>query len=277
MGIKKFKPVTPSRRQMTVLTFEEITSTKPEKTLLRPLNRKGGRDNSGKISVRFRGGGHKRQYREIDFRRRRDGIPAKVVSIEYDPNRSANIALLNYADGVKSYIVAPQGVGVGQTLMSGPEAEIAPGNVLPLRNIPVGTTVSCIELKPEKGAQLARSAGSSTMLMAKEGNLATLRLPSSEVRYVQIACRAMIGQIGNTDHSNVNDGKAGKSRWLGRRPHNRGVSMNPVDHPLGGGEGRSSGGRHPCSPWGVLAKGHKTRNPRKLSSKMIIRRRKKKR
>lgn len=277
MGIKKFKPVTPSRRQMTVLTFEEITSTTPEKTLLRPLNRKGGRDNSGKISVRFRGGGHKRQYREIDFRRRRDGIPAKVVSIEYDPNRSANIALLNYADGVKSYIVAPQGVGVGQTLMSGPEAEIAPGNVLPLRNIPVGTTVSCIELKPEKGAQLARSAGSSTMLMAKEGNLATLRLPSSEVRYVQIACRAMIGQIGNTDHSNVNDGKAGKSRWLGRRPHNRGVSMNPVDHPLGGGEGRSSGGRHPCSPWGVLAKGHKTRNPRKLSSKMIIRRRKKKR
>lgn len=277
MGIKKFKPVTPSRRQMTVLTFEEITSTTPERTLLRPLNRKGGRDNSGHISVRFRGGGHKRQYREIDFRRCRDGIPAKVVSIEYDPNRSANIALLNYADGVKSYIVAPQGVGVGQTLMSGPTAEIAPGNVLPLRNIPVGTTVSCIEMKPEKGAQLARSAGSSTMLMAKEGNLATLRLPSSEVRYVQIACRAMIGQIGNTDHSNVNDGKAGKSRWLGRRPHNRGVSMNPVDHPLGGGEGRSSGGRHPCSPWGVLAKGHKTRSPRNASSKMIIRRRKKKR
>lgn len=274
MGTKSFRPFTPTRRSMTVLTFEEITRGKPEKSLVGPNRSKGGRNNVGRVTVRFRGGGHKRALRAIDFKRQRDGIPAKVSSIEYDPNRSANIALLDYADGVKSYIIAPVGLKVGDALMSGPQAEIATGNVLPLRNIPVGSTVCCIEMLPKKGAQLARSAGSSCQLMAKEGDHATLRLPSTEMRMVQIDCRAMIGQIGNTDHENVSYGKAGKTRWLGRRPHNRGVSMNPVDHPLGGGEGKSSGGRHPCSPWGQPAKGLKTRSPRRHSDKLIIRRRK---
>jgi large subunit ribosomal protein L2 len=276
MAIKSFKPITPSRRHMTVLANEELTRIEPEKSLLRPLAKKGGRNNNGRITVRFRGGGHKRTYRVVDFKRRRDGIPARVASIEYDPNRSANIALIVYADGVKSYIIAPDGLRIGQTVMSGPESDIAPGNVLPIRNIPVGTTISCIELKPNKGAQLARGGGTSVQLMAKEGRLATLRLPSTEVRMVEIGCRAMIGQIGNKDHENVTIGKAGRSRWLGRRPHNRGVTMNPVDHPLGGGEGRSSGGRHPCTPWGKPTKGKKTRNPRKQSSSMILRRRRRK-
>ncbi len=277
MGIKKFRPITPSRRHMSVLTFEEITRTTPEKSLIEPNKKKGGRNNTGRITVRFRGGGHKRAYRIIDFKRRRDGIPAKVFSIEYDPNRTANIALLHYADGVKNYIIAPVGLKTGDTLNSGPEAEVAPGNVLPLNKIPVGSTICCVELRPGKGAQMARGAGSSVQLMAREGNRATLRLPSSEVRQVQSDCRAMIGQIGNTDHSNINWGKAGKTRWMGRRPHNRGVTMNPVDHPMGGGEGRSSGGRHPCSPWGQPAKGYKTRKPRAKSNSMIVRRRKKKR
>ena len=276
MAVKTFKPFTPSRRNMSVLRYEELTRTDPEKSLLRPIKSSGGRNNRGRITVRFRGGGHKRAYRIIDFKRRRDGIPAKVVSIEYDPNRSGHIALLQYADGVKSYIVAPVGLKPGQTLMSGSDAEIVPGNVLPLKNVPLGTTICCVEMKPNKGAQLARSAGSSIQLMAKEGKWATLRMPSSEVRMVNVQCRAMIGQIGNTDHENVNYGKAGKTRWLGWRPHNRGVSMNPVDHPLGGGEGRSAGGRHPCTPWGKPTKGYKTRNPRKQSSSQIIRRRKKK-
>lgn len=277
MGIKKFRPITPSRRHMSVLTFEEITRTTPEKSLIEPNKSKGGRNNTGRITVRFRGGGHKRAYRIIDFKRRRDGIPAKVFSIEYDPNRTANIALLHYADGVKTYIIAPVGLKTGDTLNSGPDAEVAPGNVLPLSKIPVGSTICCVELRPGKGAQMARGAGASVQLMAREGNRATLRLPSSEVRLVEVECRAMIGQIGNTDHGNINWGKAGKTRWLGRRPHNRGVSMNPVDHPMGGGEGRSSGGRHPCSPWGQPAKGYKTRKPRAKSNSMIIRRRKKKR
>ncbi len=273
MPLKSFKPVTPGRRQMTVLKFDELTRREPEKSLTRFKKSSGGRNNLGRATVRFRGGGHRRAYRSIDFKRRRDGVEARVESIEYDPNRSANIALLVYADGARGYIVAPVGLQVGQKLRSGPEAEIQIGNAMPLRQIPLGTTVCCIELKPGKGAQLARSAGASAQLMAKEGDRATLRLPSNEMRYVPLECRATIGQVGNADHENVSLGKAGRKRWLGRRPHNRGVSMNPVDHPLGGGEGRSSGGRHPCSPWGWPTKGHKTRKPRKLSDRLIIRRR----
>lgn len=276
MGIKTFKPTTPSRRSMSVLTFEEITRDKPEKSLTKGKKSWGGRNNIGRATVRFRGGGHKRAFRDVDFKRLRDGIPARVVSIEYDPNRSANIALLAYVDGVKSYILAPQGLAVGQTLQSGTGAEIQAGNVLRLREIPVGTTVCCIELKPGKGAQIVRSAGASAQLMAREGGLATLRLPSTEMRFVPLDCRAMIGQVGNSDHENQTIGKAGRKRWMGKRPHNRGVSMNPVDHPLGGGEGATSGGRHPCSPWGQPAKGVKTRNPRNPNNRMIIRRRKKK-
>lgn len=275
MGIKTYRPITPSRRQMSTLTFDEITKDTPEKSLIATQKSSGGRNNVGRITVRFRGGGHKRRLRVIDFRRNKDGVPAKVASIEYDPNRSANIALLNYADGEKAYIIAPVGLGVGRLVLSGPTAEILPGNALQLRNIPVGTTVCCIELKPGKGAQMARTAGASADLMAKEGAHATLRLPSGEMRLVQIECRAMIGQVGNTDHSNINIGKAGRNRWLGKKPHNRGVSMNPVDHPMGGGEGRTSGGRHPCSPWGQPSKGKKTRRPRKQSANMIVRGRKK--
>ncbi len=275
MGIKTFKPFTPTRRTLTMLTFDEITKTTPEKSLLEPHRRQGGRNNHGHVTQRFRGGGHKRAYRIIDFKRQKDNIPAKVAGVEYDPNRSANIALLNYADGEKSYVIAPVGLQVGQSVISGPEVEIKPGNVLPLKNIPVGTTVCCIELKPGKGSQMAKSAGASAQLMAKEGERATLRLPSTEVRYVDIRCRAMIGQVGNTDHENVAIGKAGRKRWMGKRPHNRGVSMNPVDHPMGGGEGKTSGGRQPCSPWGQLSKGLKTRKPRLTSDSMIIRRRKK--
>jgi large subunit ribosomal protein L2 len=276
MAVKSYRPITPPRRTMTTLRFDDLTKKPPEKSLTSSLKSAGGRNNLGRTTLRFRGGGHKRRYREIDFKRRRDGIPARVASIEYDPNRSANIALLVYADGVKNYIIAPVGLKVGQTLTSGPGSDILPGNVLTLRNVPVGATVCCIEMRPGKGAQLARGAGSSAQLMAKEGDRATLRLPSTEMRMVHLDCRAMIGQVGNTDYENVTIGKAGRTRWLGRRPHTRGVAMNPIDHPLGGGEGRSSGGRHPCSPWGWITKGKKTRNPRAKSDSLIVRRRKKK-
>ncbi len=275
MPVKTFKPYTPVRRTLTVLDFTVITKKSPERSLVEKHHRKQGHNNQGRITSRFRGGGHKRQYRRIDFRRDKDSIPARVASIEYDPNRSAHIALLNYADGEKRYILAPNGVQVGQTLMNGPEAEVRVGNCLPLRNIPVGTEVHAIEMKPGKGAQMARSAGSTVQLLAREGDYATLRLPSGEVRKVLAACRATIGQVGNLDHENVTIGKAGRTRWLGKRPHNRGVVMNPVDHPMGGGEGKSSGGRHPCSPWGQKSKGLKTRKPKKPSSKFIVTRRKK--
>lgn len=274
MAIRSYKPYTPSRREMTTLDYSELTPKRPEKSLVKVLKSRAGHNNNGRITSRFRGGGNKRLYRLIDFQRMKDGIPAKVASIEYDPYRSANIALLNYVDGEKRYILAPSGVKVGQTLMNGPEAEVRVGNCLPLKNIPVGTTIHAIEMKPGKGAQLARSAGASVQLLAREGDMATLRLPSGEARKVSSRCRATIGQVGNLDHENVNIGKAGRVRWVGRRPHNRGVVMNPIDHPMGGGEGRSSGGRHPCSPWGQLSKGLKTRKPRKPSNQYIVKRRK---
>ncbi|NPV91740.1 MAG: 50S ribosomal protein L2 [Firmicutes bacterium] len=276
MGIKQFKPTSPGRRQMTVLTFEEITTDRPEKSLVQPLKSRGGRNAQGRLTVRHQGGGHKRQYRIIDFKRDKDGIPAKVATIEYDPNRSANIALLNYKDGEKRYIIAPHGLKVGDTVESGPQADIKVGNALPLKNIPLGTNIHNIELKPGKGAQLSRSAGEATQLMAKEGNYAHLRLPSGEVRLVHISCRATIGQVGNLDHENVTEGKAGRKRWRGIRPTVRGVVMNPVDHPHGGGEGRSPIGRKaPVTPWGKVAIGGKTRK-RKASDKLIVKPRKKK-
>lgn len=271
MGIKKFKPTSPGRRQMTVSTFEEITSIEPEKSLLAPLQKKGGRNAQGRLTVRHQGGGHKRQYRIIDFKRDKDGIPAKVATIEYDPNRSANIALLNYADGEKRYILAPNGLRVGDMVTSGPDADIKTGNALPMKNIPVGTVIHNIELKPGKGAQMVRSAGGSAQLMAKEGAYAHVRLPSGEVRLVLLTCKATIGQVGNLEHENVSVGKAGRSRWMGIRPTVRGVVMNPVDHPHGGGEGRSPIGRkHPVTPWGKPATGGKTRKKKKPSDKMIV-------
>jgi len=274
MGIKKFKPTTPSRRHMTVLTHEEITKKEPEKSLTVPLKKTGGRNAKGRLTVRHRGGGHKRLYRIIDFRRRKDAVPAKVAAIEYDPNRSANIALLHYADGYKSYIIAPNNLKVGDIVESGPSADIKVGNALPLSDIPVGSLIHNIELKPGKGGQLARSAGSVAQLMAKEGAYAHIRLPSGEVRLVHISCRATIGQVGNLDHENQTLGKAGRSRWLGRRPTVRGSAMNPVDHPHGGGEGRAPIGRkYPVSPWGKIAIGGKTRR-KKPSEKMIVRKRK---
>lgn len=273
MAIKAFKPYTPSLRFRTVSTFEEITATSPEKSLLGPLKKSGGRNNRGRETSRHRGGGHKRRYRIVDFKRRKDGIPARVASIEYDPNRSARIALLHYADGEKRYILAPNGLKINEYVQSGPDAEIRTGNCLPLANMPVGTIVHNIELKPGKGAQLARGAGTSAQLVAREGNYAQLKLPSGEVRMVRTECRATIGQVGNIDHENIKGGKAGRSRWLGKRPHVRGVAMNPVDHPMGGGEGRSSGGRHPCSPWGQKSKGLKTRGS-KPSDRYIVRKRK---
>ena len=273
MAIKTFKPVTPSRREMSVTDYSVLDKKAPEKALIERLKSNGGRNNLGRITVRHQGGGHARHYRIIDFKRMKDGIPAKVVALEYDPNRTAFIALLSYADGAKTYIIAPQGLKKGAIITSGPEADIAPGNVLPLKNIPVGTTISCIEMKPLKGAQMARTAGASVQLMAREGNRAILRLPSHEVREVSTDCRAMIGAVSNADHQNVNIGKAGRKRWMGIRPTVRGVVMNPVDHPHGGGEGRTSGGRHPVTPWGKPTKGAKTRNPRKASSNQIIRRR----
>jgi large subunit ribosomal protein L2 len=273
MAIKTYKPVTPSRRTMSVVDFSVLTKKAPERSLLEPLKKSGGRNSYGRVTTRHRGGGHKRSYRLIDWKRIKDGVTAKVAALEYDPNRTAFIALLHYADGEKSYIIAPQGLNVGMTVVSGPGSDIAPGNVMSLRHIPIGTTICCIEMKPGKGAQLVRTAGASAQLMAREGGKATLRLPSSEMRYVQIDCRAMIGAVSNPDHSNLCIGKAGRKRWMGVRPTVRGVAMNPVDHPMGGGEGRSSGGRHPCTPWGKPTKGYKTRKGKKASSRMIIRRR----
>lgn len=274
MAIKKFRPTSPGRRFMTVSAFDEVTKTEPERSLLAPLQRKGGRNSFGRITVRHRGGGHKRQYRIIDFRRNKDGIPAKVAGIEYDPNRSANIALLNYADGEKRYILAPVGLKAGNTVLSGETADIFPGNAMSIRHIPVGTLIHNIELKPGKGGQLVRSAGTSAQLMAKEGAYAHIRMPSNEVRLIHVDCRATIGQVGNIDHENISIGKAGRSRWLGKRPSVRGSVMNPVDHPHGGGEGRSPIGRKaPLTPWGKPTLGARTRR-KKQSDKYIVRRRK---
>jgi large subunit ribosomal protein L2 len=272
MALKKFKPVTPALRFKTVADFSDLTKKEPEKSLLRPMKRSGGRDSHGHVSAWQRGGGHKRRYRIIDFKREKYGIPAKVAAIEYDPNRSSRIALLHYVDGEKRYIIAPVGVVVGDTLMSGPEAEIREGNCLPLRNVPLGTAVHNLELIPGKGGQVARGAGAECQLMAKEGRHAHVRLPSGEVRMFDLACYCTIGKVGNIDHENIVIGKAGKTRWLGRRPCTRGVAMNPHDHPMGGGEGKSSGGRHPCTPWGKPTKGLKTRK-KKPSDKYIVRRR----
>ncbi|MBN1193387.1 MAG: 50S ribosomal protein L2 [Coriobacteriia bacterium] len=276
MGLKKYKPTSPGRRFQTVADFSEITTTTPEKSLLEPLKGGGGRNNNGRITTRHQGGGHKRRYRKIDFKRNKDGIPAKVATIEYDPNRSARIALLHYADGEKRYILAPEKLGVGDTVVSGAEADIKPGNSLPLENIPTGTVVHAIELQPGKGAAIARSAGTSAQLIGKEGPNAILRMPSSEMRMVQLTCRATVGEVGNSDHANISIGKAGRNRHLGKRPTVRGTAMNPVDHPHGGGEGKNkTAGRHPVTPWGVPTKGHRTRAKHNKSDRMIIRRRKK--
>lgn len=272
MAIKKFKPTSPGRRFVTVSDFVEITKTEPEKSLVEPIKKTGGRNAQGRLTVRHRGGGHKRMYRVIDFKRDKDGVPAKVASIEYDPNRSSRIALLNYADGEKRYIIAPVGLTVGQTVVSGPESDSKVGNCLPLKNIPLGTVVHNIELYPKGGAKMVRSAGGSAQLMAKEGKYANIRMPSGEMRLVLQECRATIGQVGNVEHENITVGKAGRSRWLGIRPTVRGVAMNPVDHPHGGGEGRSPIGRNPVTPWGKPALGARTRK-RKASDKMIIKRR----
>jgi len=275
MATKTYKPTSPGIRFQSHPDFGGLTKKKPEKSLTKGKPKTGGRNSVGRITSRFIGGGHKQKYREIDFKRQKHGIPAKVAAIEYDPNRTARIALLNYADGEKRYILAPDGLVVGQTLQSGPEADILVGNALPLARIPLGTTVHNIELKEGKGGQMARSAGASAQLMAREGEWATLRLPSGEMRKVHIRCYATIGQVGNLEHENVSIGKAGRTRHLGKRPNNRGVSMNPVDHPLGGGEGKTSGGRHPVSPWGQPTKGYKTRR-NKRTTKFIVKRRGKK-
>jgi large subunit ribosomal protein L2 len=272
MGIKHYKPTSPGHRRMSGFDFEEITKAKPEKKLSRGKVSTGGRNNQGRLTARFRGGGHKRRLRLIDFRREKVGIPARVAAIEYDPNRSARIALLHYADGEKRYIVAPAELQVGETIVSSRNADIKPGNVLPLRFIPLGTMIHNIELKLGKGGQVARSAGAAAQLLAKEGDYAQVRLPSGEVRLVHLDCRATIGQASNIDHALVRSGKAGRTRWLGKRPHNRGITMNPVDHPMGGGEGRTKGGRHPCSPWGQKAKGLRTRT-RKDTDTFILKRR----
>jgi large subunit ribosomal protein L2 len=276
MAIKKFKPTTPAQRYKTVTDFSELSKKEPEKSLLEPAKRTGGRNNRGRITMRRMGGGHKRRYRIIDFKRDKDGIPAKVISIEYDPNRSAFISLLGYRDGEKRYILAPHGLKVGDEVVSGPDADIHNGNALPIEKIPTGLFVHNIELVRGKGGQMARSAGSYAQLMAKEGNYALLRLPSGEIRMVRRECYATIGQVSNIDHENVSIGKAGRSRWLGKRPKVRGVAMNPVDHPLGGGEGRTSGGGHPVTPWGKPTKGYKTRKKKKHSDKYIVHKRKKK-
>jgi len=271
MALKKYKPTSPGRRFMSVSTFEEVTKTEPEKGLTEPLKKRGGRNNQGRITTRHQGGGHKRRYRVIDFKRVKDGVPAKVAAIEYDPNRSARIALLHYVDGAKSYILAPARLRVGATVESGPTADIKPGNALPLLNIPTGTMVHNVELKPGQGGKMARSAGSSVQLVAKDAGNAVLRVPSGEMRRVQLTCRATVGQVGNTDHENQSGGKAGRSRWLGKRPGVRGSAMNPVDHPHGGGEGKSKGGRHPVTPWGVPTLGKRTRRKHKESDKSIVR------
>ncbi len=276
MGLKKYKPTSPGRRFQSVSDFAEITRTEPEKSLLEPLHKKGGRNCNGRITTRHQGGGHKRRYRVIDFKRTKDGVPAKVATIEYDPNRSARIALLYYADGEKRYILAPKGLKVGDTVMNGTGADIRPGNTLPLADIPVGTVVHAVELQPGKGAALARSAGTSIQLMGKEAGYAILRMPSSEMRRVLVTCRATVGEVGNAEHANISIGKAGRNRHLGKRPTVRGTVMNPVDHPHGGGEGKNkSAGRHPVTPWGVPTKGHRTRSKKKASNRLIIRRRKK--
>jgi ribosomal protein L2, bacterial/organellar len=272
MGIKKLAPTSPARRYQTFLTRDELSSSEPHKALLEPQKRSNGRNAHGHITVRRRGGGHKKMFRLVDFKRNKLGIPAKVATIEYDPNRSAHIALLNYVDGEKRYILAPSGLAVGQMVVAGPESDIIIGNALPLRNIPLGTEVHNVELRPGKGGQMVRSAGSSAQLIAKEGDYAQLRLPSGEVRRVIIDCMATIGKVGNIEHENISFGKAGRSRWKGIRPHVRGVAMNPVDHPHGGGEGKTSGGRNPVTPWGQPTRGYKTRN-NKRTDKMIVRRR----
>ena len=275
MAIKRFRPTTPTLRYKTVSSFEEITKSTPEKSLLTPIKRKGGRNNQGRVTIRHRGGGHKRMYRIIDFRRDKREIPARVAAIEYDPNRSARIALLFYADGEKRYILAPDKLSVNDTVMAGDTAEIKPGNSLPLKKIPLGTTIHNVELRRGAGGKLVRSAGVGAQLMAREGKYAHVRLPSGEVRLVDAECYATLGQIGNLEHDSITLGKAGRKRWLGRRPKVRGVAMNPVDHPMGGGESKSSGGRHPCSPWGKPAKGGVTRR-KKASDKLIVTSRKKK-
>ncbi len=272
MGIRSYKPTSPARRYYSVSDFKEITKVEPERSLLEQQTSSGGRNNNGRVTTRFRGGGHKQRYRLIDWKRDKIGVPATVASIEYDPNRTARIALLHYLDGEKRYILAPDGLAVGAQLLSSRNADIKPGNSLTLRFIPPGTTIHNVELRKGKGGQLVRSAGVAAQLMAKDNAFAQVRLPSGEIRKVHLDCRATIGQVSNIDHANISLGKAGRSRWLGRRPHNRGVTMNPVDHPMGGGEGRTSGGRHPCSPWGQLAKGLKTRNNKRTDT-MIVRRR----
>lgn len=274
MPLKTYNPRSPSRRFMTVSTFEELTTDKPERSLTESKKQNAGRNSAGRITVRHRGGGHKRKYRIIDFRRDKAGIPARVATIEYDPNRSANIALLNYADGEKRYIIAPAGLKVDMSLNSGPDAEPTLGNALPLEKIPLGTPIHNIELEPGGGAKMVRTAGGTAQLMAREGKFANVKLPSGEIRLINVRCLATVGRVGNSDHGSVTDGKAGRKRWRGIRPTVRGVAMNPVDHPMGGGEGRSSGGGHPVSPWGKLAKGGKTRCKRKNSSKFIVKRRK---
>ncbi len=272
MGIKSFKPTSAARRFYTVSDFKEITKSTPERSLIEKQTSTGGRNNNGRITSRFRGGGHKQRYRLVDFKRDKIGIPATVAAIEYDPNRTARIALLHYADGEKRYILAPDGLSVGAKLLASRNADIKPGNSLTLRFIPPGTSIHNIEIRKGKGGQLVRSAGVAAQLMAKDGMYAQVRLPSGEIRRVHLDCRATVGQVSNIEHASISLGKAGRSRWLGRRPHNRGVTMNPVDHPMGGGEGRSSGGRHPCSPWGQLTKGLKTRNNKRTDG-MIVRRR----
>ncbi|MGB5289666.1 MAG: 50S ribosomal protein L2 [Ignavibacteriaceae bacterium] len=275
MGIKKLKPNTPGTRFKSDYTFEEITKSVPEKSLTVSLKKSGGRNNHGRITARHIGGGHKRRYRKIDFKRDKHGIPAKVFSIEYDPNRSSRIALLHYSDGEKRYIIAPNGLKVGDKITSGPGSEISVGNALPLKEMPLGSFVHNVELKPGKGGQLGRSAGNALQLMAREGEYAQLKMPSGEVRMISINCLATYGLVGNSEHENISLGKAGRTRWLGRRSYVRGVAMNPVDHPMGGGEGKTSGGGHPVSPWGQKAKGLKTRKRKNLSNKYIIKRRKK--
>jgi large subunit ribosomal protein L2 len=272
MGIKAYKPTSPGRRFQTVQTFDEITTNEPHKPLVQSLHRSGGRSNHGELTSWWRGGGHKRLYRIIDFKRDKHDIPGKIATVEYDPNRSARIALVTYADGEKRYILQPSGVKVGDSIVSGENVDILPGNALPLKNIPLGTMLHNVELKPGKGGQIARSAGSSVQLVAKEGDYASVKMPSGEIRHIQIVCYATVGQVGNLDHENVKIGKAGRNRWLGKRPHVRGVVMNPVDHPHGGGEGKTSGGRHPVSPWGLPTKGYKTRNS-KSTDKFIVQRR----
>jgi large subunit ribosomal protein L2 len=272
MGIKKLTPTSPARRYQTYLTRDELTTSEPEKSLLEPKQRISGRNNNGRITLRRRGGGHKRHYRRIDFKRDKIGVPGKVATIEYDPNRSAHIALIHYLDGEKRYILAPVGLAVGQSILAGPQADIIVGNALPLRNVPLGTQVHNVEMKVGAGAQLARAAGAAIQLQAKEGDWALLKMPSGEVRRVPLDCMATIGQVGNVEHQNVSYGKAGRTRWKGRRPKVRGVAMNPVDHPHGGGEGKTSGGRHPVTPWGQPTRGYKTRR-NKNTDKFIVRRR----